>query len=47
VIVEGLIEFDYEITLLTVRARATDGRIATYFCAPIGHLQIADDHVEG
>jgi phosphoribosylglycinamide formyltransferase 2 len=46
VIVEGLIEFDYEITLLTVRARATDRHIATSFCAPIGHLQIAGDYVE-
>jgi phosphoribosylglycinamide formyltransferase 2 len=41
VIVEGFIRFDYEITLLTVRA--ADG---THFCAPIGHLQVAGDYVE-
>ena len=46
VIVEGFINFDYEITLLTVRARELDGTIATHFCAPIGHLQIAGDYVE-
>ena len=46
VIVEGLIDFDYEITLLTVRARAADGAIRTTFCEPIGHLQIAGDYVE-
>ncbi len=46
VIVEGLVEFDYEITLLTVRARATDSRIATSFCEPIGHRQVAGDYVE-
>jgi phosphoribosylglycinamide formyltransferase 2 len=40
-IVEGFIDFDYEITLLTVRHR--DG---TDFCAPIGHLQIAGDYRE-
>ena len=41
VIVEGFIEFDYEITLLTVRH--TGG---TSFCDPIGHLQIAGDYRE-
>lgn len=41
VIVEGFVDFDYEITLLTVRhAGGTD------FCAPIGHLQIAGDYRE-
>jgi phosphoribosylglycinamide formyltransferase 2 len=40
-IVEGFVEFDYEITLLTVRHR--DG---TDFCAPVGHLQIAGDYRE-
>ena len=40
-IVEGFIDFDYEITLLTVRHR--DG---TSFCAPIGHLQIDGDYRE-
>jgi phosphoribosylglycinamide formyltransferase 2 len=41
VIVEGFVEFDYEITLLTVRT--TTG---TVFCEPIGHLQIAGDYRE-
>ena len=46
VIVEGFIDFDYEITLLTVRAKGADGQIATHFCAPIGHIQKAGDYVE-
>ncbi len=46
VIVEGFIRFDYEITLLTVRARDNDGRIVTRFCDPIGHVQVAGDYVE-
>jgi phosphoribosylglycinamide formyltransferase 2 len=46
VIVEGLIDFDYEITLLTVRARGAGGVIETSFCEPIGHLQVAGDYVE-
>ena len=46
VIVEGFIDFDYEITLLTVRSRAADGGVATDFCAPIGHLQVSGDYVE-
>jgi len=46
VIVEGFIDFDYEITLLTVRALDADGRIDTHFCAPIGHLQVQGDYVE-
>jgi phosphoribosylglycinamide formyltransferase 2 len=41
VIVEGFIDFEYEITLLTVRH--TGG---TSFCAPIGHLQIDGDYRE-
>lgn len=41
VIVEGFINFDYEITLLTVRHR--DG---TAFCEPIGHLQVDGDYRE-
>ena len=45
VIVEGLIEFDYEITLLTVRA-GRDATIETHFCEPIGHVQVAGDYVE-
>ena len=46
VIVEGFIDFDYEITLLTVRARNAQGGIDTHFCAPIGHRQVAGDYVE-
>ncbi|HQR11526.1 MAG TPA: formate-dependent phosphoribosylglycinamide formyltransferase [Casimicrobiaceae bacterium] len=46
VIVEGFIEFDYEITLLTVRAPGAGGEIETHFCEPIGHLQVNGDYVE-
>jgi phosphoribosylglycinamide formyltransferase 2 len=46
VIVEGFIDFDYEITLLTVRARGAGGGIETQFCAPIGHVQVNGDYVE-
>ena len=46
VIVEGFIDFDYEITLLTVRAVGASGQVETYFCAPIGHLQVNGDYVE-
>ncbi|HEY8354836.1 MAG TPA: formate-dependent phosphoribosylglycinamide formyltransferase [Methylophilaceae bacterium] len=46
VIVEGQIDFDYEITLLTVRARAVHGEVETHFCEPIGHLQQKGDYVE-
>ncbi len=46
VIVEGQIDFDYEITLLTVRARNAQGEIETHFCEPIGHLQQKGDYVE-
>ena len=46
VIVEGFIDFDYEITQLTVRARDTEGRIQTHFCEPIGHVQVSGDYVE-
>lgn len=47
VIVEGQIQFDYEITLLTVRAKNPEsGEIETHFCDPIGHRQVAGDYVE-
>lgn len=46
VIVEGLIDFDYEITLLTVRAKNKQGRVETFFCEPIGHRQEHGDYVE-
>lgn len=41
VIVEGFVDFDYEITLLTIRHKG-----GTSFCAPIGHLQIDGDYRE-
>ncbi len=46
VIVEGFVDFDYEVTQLTVRARGADGTIGTHFCAPIGHVQVHGDYVE-
>jgi len=46
VIVEGFIDFDYEITQLTVRAVGSNGDIETHFCEPIGHVQIHGDYVE-
>ncbi len=41
VIVEGFVDFDYEITLLTIRHR--DG---TSFCEPVGHIQVDGDYRE-
>ncbi len=41
VIVEGMIDFDYEITMLTVRHAA-----GISFCAPVGHIQIDGDYRE-
>jgi len=46
VIVEGRIDFDYEITQLTVRARGASGEIETHFCDPVGHVQVKGDYVE-
>ena len=47
VIVEGQIQFDFEITLLTVRAKNPEtGEIETHFCDAIGHRQDAGDYVE-
>jgi phosphoribosylglycinamide formyltransferase 2 len=46
VIVEGQIDFDYEIALLTVRAKNATGEIETQFCEPIGHVQVKGDYVE-
>jgi len=46
VIVEGQVDFDYEITLLTVRANNKDGDVITHFCEPIGHRQENGDYVE-
>jgi phosphoribosylglycinamide formyltransferase 2 len=46
VIVEEMIGFDYEITQLTVRAVGDSGRVETFFCEPIGHVQVKGDYVE-
>ncbi|MHB1232512.1 MAG: formate-dependent phosphoribosylglycinamide formyltransferase [Burkholderiales bacterium] len=46
VIVEGFVDFDYEITQLTVRALGSTGQVETHFCAPIGHVQVKGDYVE-
>ena len=47
VIIESQIDFDFEITLLTVRAKnPKTGEIETHFCDPIGHRQDAGDYVE-
>ena len=46
VIVEGFVDFDYEITLLTVRAMGENGAVGTHFCEPIGHVQVHGDYVE-
>ncbi len=39
VIVEGFVDFDYEITLLTVRSVS-----GTVFCEPVGHIQVDGDY---
>jgi len=46
VIVEGFVDFDFEITLLTIRHNDADGRIVTSFCEPIGHRQEDGDYQE-
>lgn len=46
IIVEGMIDFDYEITQLTVRAAGKSGKVETFFCDPIGHVQVKGDYVE-
>lgn len=46
VIAEGFIDFDYEITLLTVRSLGQHGEVETSFCEPIGHKQVQGDYVE-
>ena len=46
VIVEAKIAFDFEITLLTVRALDANGDVQTHFCAPIGHRQEHGDYRE-
>jgi len=46
VIAEEMIKFDYEITLLTVRTIGESGKVETFFCDPIGHVQVKGDYVE-
>jgi phosphoribosylglycinamide formyltransferase 2 len=46
VIVEAFVDFEYEITQLTVRAIGASGEVETHFCEPIGHVQVAGDYVE-
>ncbi len=46
VIVEEMIHFDYEITQLTVRAVGASGSVETFFCEPVGHVQVNGDYVE-
>ena len=46
VIVEGMVDFDFEITLLTLRSIGEDGQVRTDFCDPIGHRQSGGDYVE-
>jgi len=46
VIVEGRIDFEFEITLLTVRSVGADGQVGVSFCDPIGHRQVKGDYVE-
>ncbi len=46
VIVEGRVDFDFEITLLTVRALNSEGEIVTHYCEPIGHVQEHGDYRE-
>lgn len=44
VIVESKVDFDFEVTVLTVRALDLNGIISTYFCEPIGHVQESGDY---
>lgn len=46
IIVEQMIDFDYEITLLTVRSLDGEGKTITSYCEPIGHIQQQGDYVE-
>ncbi|QID18370.1 formate-dependent phosphoribosylglycinamide formyltransferase [Nitrogeniibacter mangrovi] len=46
VIVEGFVDFDFEITLLTIRHDDGHGNTVTSFCAPIGHRQEDGDYQE-
>jgi phosphoribosylglycinamide formyltransferase 2 len=46
VIVEAAIDFDFEITLLTVRSLDKQGQPVVSYCEPVGHLQVNGDYVE-
>ncbi|MDO5097440.1 MAG: formate-dependent phosphoribosylglycinamide formyltransferase [Corynebacterium sp.] len=47
VMVERFVNFDFEITLLTIRSiDPQSGELATWFCEPIGHRQLGGDYVE-
>ncbi|MDP4618425.1 MAG: formate-dependent phosphoribosylglycinamide formyltransferase, partial [Burkholderiaceae bacterium] len=46
VIVEAAIDFDFEITLLTVRSLDNQGQPVVSYCEPVGHLQVNGDYVE-
>jgi phosphoribosylglycinamide formyltransferase 2 len=46
VIIEGFVDFDFEITLLTIRHRDESGNMTTSFCDPIGHRQENGDYQE-
>jgi len=46
VILEGEVQFDFEITQLTVRAATSNGEVGTHFCEPIGHVQKDGDYIE-
>ncbi len=46
VIVEGFVDFDFEITLLTIRHNDSNGETITSFCEPIGHRQQDGDYQE-
>ena len=46
VIIEGFVDFDFEITLLTIRHKDADGDTVTSFCEPIGHRQEDGDYQE-
>jgi phosphoribosylglycinamide formyltransferase 2 len=46
VIVEAAVEFDFEITLLTVRSLDGQGQPMVSFCDPVGHVQVSGDYVE-
>ncbi|MBI3606740.1 MAG: formate-dependent phosphoribosylglycinamide formyltransferase [Nitrospirae bacterium] len=46
VIVEEVIRFDFEITQLTVRAVGESEKVETFFCEPVGHIQVKGDYVE-